>query len=390
METLSPIKKELKTSFLSIRTRTEEICAPLKVEDYVPQASEFASPPKWHLAHTSWFFEEMILKKAMPEYEEYHSNFGFLFNSYYQSIGERTVRAERGLITRPTVQEVYAYREHIDKSIIRLLESGISAEIEEIIEIGLQHEQQHQELLITDLKFLLGQNPIYPVYKEGVDLTSAVNEEEGWLHMAEGIYEIGHEGEGFSFDNEHGRHKVFLHHYSLSKSLVTNGEFIEFIEAGGYEQFQYWLDEGWSWRSEHQVSAPMYWIKENGRWFHFTLEGLKPVVQDQVLTHISFYEANAYATWKGMRLPTEFEWEAAADHFSWGKRWEWTNSAYLPYPNFKIAEGALGEYNGKFMINQMVLRGASTATSPNHSRKTYRNFFHPNLKWQFTGIRLCK
>jgi len=380
----------IKEKFLTIRKRTEQICAPLKVEDYVPQAADFASPPKWHLAHTTWFFEEMILKENLEGYEEFNPEFAFLFNSYYQSIGERAIRANRGLITRPTVQDVYAYRTHVDKHMVKLIESGISVAIEEVITLGLNHEQQHQELLITDMKYLLGRNPIFPVYKEGAGLLKDKNIKNGWLDIPEGVYEIGHQGEGFSFDNEHGRHKVFIHDFQISQGLVTNGEFIEFIENGGYQKFQFWLDEGWSWVEKNKIDSPEYWWKIQGKWHVFTLEGLKPVNLDAILAHVSFYEANAFATWKGMRLPTEFEWEVASESLDWGKRWEWTSSAYLPYPNFRIAAGALGEYNGKFMVNQMVLRGGSVATSKGHSRNTYRNFFHPHYQWQFSGIRLCR
>ncbi len=380
----------IKEKFLINRKRTEQICAPLKVEDYVPQAADFASPPKWHLAHTTWFFEEMVLKKNLEGYEEFNPEFGFLFNSYYQSLGERTVRANRGLITRPTVQDVYAYRTHVDKHMVKLLEKGDDDDLLETIILGLNHEQQHQELLITDIKYLLGQNPIFPVYKEGANLLKDVNLKSGWLDIPEGVYEIGHNGDGFSFDNEHGRHKVFLHDFEICQALVTNGEFIEFIENGGYQKFQFWLDEGWSWVENNKIDSPEYWRKVNGKWHVFTMEGLVEVDPNAILSHVSFYEANAYATWKGMRLPTEFEWEVAADSLDWGKRWEWTSSAYAPYPNFKIAAGALGEYNGKFMVNQMVLRGGSVATSEGHSRKTYRNFFHPHFQWQFSGIRLCR
>ncbi len=375
---------------MSVRQRTERICAPLKVEDYVPQPAEFASPPKWHLAHTTWFFEEMILKENFEDYEEFNPEFGFLFNSYYQSIGDRTVRANRGLITRPTVQDVYGYRTYVDKYMTKLLESGYSEKIREIVVLGLNHEQQHQELLLTDLKYLLGQNPIFPVYDPNSNLLLDLNVDFGWMEVKEGMHEIGHNGNGFSFDNEHGRHTVFLHDFKISKVLVTNREYIEFIENGGYRKFHFWLDEGWSWVEKNEITSPEYWRKVNGKWHMYTLAGLVEIDHEAILSHVSFYEANAYATWKGMRLPTEFEWEVAADGLNWGKRWEWTASAYLPYPKFKIAAGALGEYNGKFMVNQMVLRGGSVATANGHSRKTYRNFFHPHFQWQFSGIRLAQ
>ena len=376
--------------FHETRAATVALCEPLEIEDYVPQPVDFASPPKWHLSHSTWFFEEMILKKFVEDYQVFNLHFGFLFNSYYQTLGERAIRTERGTITRPTVKEVYDYRKYVDDHISALLQSPVNPTLEELIVLGINHEQQHQELLITDLKHTLSYNPIYPVYKENFNLTAQQNSEKGWLKIDEGIYSIGFEGEGFHFDNEKGRHQVFLHEFEISKSLVTNAEFIEFMEAGGYENFKFWLDEGWNWVTENQVKSPLYWTKIDDKWHSFTLEGLKPIEPEDILTHISFYEAQAFATWKGCRLPTEFEWEVAADQLDWGKRWEWTYSAYLPYPKFKIAEGAVGEYNGKFMVGQMVLRGSSTATPEGHSRKTYRNFFQPKYRWQITGIRLAK
>lgn len=376
--------------FHKTRQHTISLCEPLEIEDYVPQPVDFASPPKWHLSHSTWFFEEMILKKFDKDYKIFHPHFSFLFNSYYHTVGEKAIRTERGTITRPTVAEVYQYRKYVDSHIEKLLQNQPVPELEELVILGINHEQQHQELLITDLKHTFSYNPIYPIYKENFNLTAHKNEEEGWLKIDAGIYDIGFEGEGFHFDNEKGRHQVFLHDFQISKSLVTNGDFLEFMEAGGYENFKYWLDEGWSWVNENEVKSPLYWQKIEGIWHSYTLEGLKPIEPSHILTHCSFYEAQAYATWKGLRLPTEFEWEAAADQLKWGKRWEWTYSAYLPYPKFKIAEGAVGEYNGKFMISQMVLRGASSATSDGHKRKTYRNFFHPKHRWQVTGIRLAK
>lgn len=382
---------ELIQNYNRIRTRTQELCAPLKIEDYVPQPVAFASPPKWHLAHSTWFFEEMILKKFAPNYSEFDPEFGFLFNSYYNFVGERTFRANRGNITRPGVDEVYAYRKHVDENMSALLlMESVDQQVLDLVELGLNHEEQHQELLVTDMKYMFGHNPTFPCYAKEANWVSDHNSESGWLTKKEGLYTIGADGSGFSFDNEHGQHTVFLHEFEVSKALVTNGEFIVFIEAGGYTQFHLWLDEGWSWVQENDINAPLYWHKIDGKWHNYTLAGLEPVDPEAILCHISFYEANAFATWKGMRLPTEFEWEVAADQLKWGKRWEWTNSAYLPYPKFKIAAGAVGEYNGKFMINQMVLRGGSVATAMGHSRKTYRNFFHPHFQWQYSGIRLAK
>lgn len=381
---------ELLQLFRNTRAHSVVLCDPLTTEDYIPQPVDFASPPKWHLSHSTWFFEEMILKKYIPDYKVFNPHFAFLFNSYYQTLGERAIRTERGTITRPTVVEVYQYRNYVDQHVESLINHNAIPELEELLILGINHEQQHQELLITDLKHTFSYNPIFPVYKEGFNLTAQQNSEEGWLAIKEGIYEIGYNGNGFHFDNERGRHKVYLNDFQISKALVTNGDFIEFMEAGGYENFKLWLDEGWSWMNENQVKSPLYWKKIDEKWHSYTLEGLKPIVPDDILTHISFYEAHAFANWKGMRLPSEFEWEVAADQFDWGKRWEWTYSAYLPYPKFKIAEGAVGEYNGKFMISQMVLRGASTATPKGHERKTYRNFFHPKYRWQLTGIRLAR
>ncbi len=381
---------EILQLFKNTRSQSIALCEPLEIEDYIPQPVDFASPPKWHLSHSTWFFEEMILKKFVPNYEVFNPHFGFLFNSYYQTLGDRAVRTERGTITRPTVAEVYEYRKYVDQHLESLLETNSSPELKELIILGINHEQQHQELLITDLKHTFSYNPIFPIYKEGFNLTAQENSDEGSLKMKEGIYEIGYNGQDFHFDNEKGRHKVFLHDFEISKALVTNGEYLEFMEAGGYENFKLWLDEGWTWVTENNIKSPLYWKKIEGKWFSYTLEGLKPIEPNHQLAHISFYEAQAFASWKGLRLPTEFEWEASCEQFEWGNRWEWTYSAYLPYPNFKIADGAVGEYNGKFMIGQMILRGASTATPKGHERKTYRNFFHPKHRWQITGIRLAK
>lgn len=383
-------KSSLLKQFQSTRNYSVQLCAPLQLEDYIPQPRDFASPPKWHLAHITWFFEEMILKKFLPDYKTFHKDFSFLFNSYYQTVGDRAVRAERGAMTRPSVEIVYQYRKYVDAAMEKLLSNNFSKELEILVTLGIHHEQQHQELLLTDLKHTFSLNPIFPTYQDGYNLINDKNQEEGWVKMQEGIFEIGHDSEEFCFDNELGRHKVFLHDYQISKSLVTNGEFIEFIEAGGYEQFKYWLDEGWSWVCNNKITRPLYWYKIEGKWFAYTLNGLQPIDPDAILAHVSFYEANAYANWKGYRLPTEFEWEAASQKFDWGKRWEWTYSAYLPYPGFRVAEGAVGEYNGKFMIGLMVLRGSSVATSEGHARSTYRNFFHPKYRWQYTGIRLAK
>ncbi|HWV31526.1 MAG TPA: ergothioneine biosynthesis protein EgtB [Dyadobacter sp.] len=380
----------IREAFHNVRKHSEHICAPLETEDYVPQPVAFVSPPKWHLAHSTWFFETFILKPQVPGYRVYDPDFNYLFNSYYNNVGERTLRTDRGNVTRPTIKAVYAYRRYVDEQMDVLLEDLSDPEILALVELGLHHEQQHQELLITDIKYILGHNPLFPVYREGQNMVGDRNTETGFLTIPEGIYDIGHQGEGFCFDNELGRHKVYLHEFEIAKGLVTNGEYIEFMEAGGYQDFNLWLDEGWSWVNLNHISAPMYWHRIEGEWYYFTLNGLQKVDREAILSHISFFEAAAFAQWKGMRLPTEFEWEIASANLDWGQRWEWTNSAYLPYPGFSKAPGAVGEYNGKFMVNQMVLRGASVATSPGHARKTYRNFFHTHERWQYTGIRLAQ
>jgi ergothioneine biosynthesis protein EgtB len=375
----------------SVRKHTEHICSSLQTEDYVPQPVPFVSPPKWHLAHSTWFFEQFVLKEYLDNYIVFNEDFSFLFNSYYNNVGKRVLRTDRGNITRPGVAQIYEYRQYVDMHMEIVMQlKGADTEFSSVLELGLNHEQQHQELLMTDIKYILGHNPLFPVYSEAIEWEAENEQETGFISVEEGLYTIGHEGEGFSFDNEHGTHKVYLDAFEISGALVTNGEYLDFIKAGGYSNFNFWLDEGWSWVTQHNVTAPMYWYNIDGEWHHYTLSGLQKVNPDAVLTHVSFYEAAAYAEWRQLRLPTEFEWEAASAQLNWGTRWEWTHSAYLPYPRFRKPEGAIGEYNGKFMINQMVLRGASCATPPGHSRNTYRNFFHPDERWQFTGIRLVK
>lgn len=377
---------ELQEHYHKVRKYTEELCEPLTTEDYIPQPEAFVSPPKWHLAHTTWFFEAFVLEPNISTYKPFHEDFSFLFNSYYNAAGDRIFRADRGNITRPGVQEVYEYRAYVDKAMESLLDNG---DLEDLIVLGLNHEQQHQELLITDLKYTLGGNPIFPVYDKNFSIINATNHSAKKVLLEEGIYTVGHQGDGFCYDNEKGAHKVYIQNCNIDNYLVSNQDYLEFIQFGGYEKPQFWLDEGWAWVNENQIQAPLYWHNIKGEWKHFTLAGLKTVHPEEQLCHISYYEAAAFAEWKGRRLPTEFEWEVASDQLDWGSRWEWTNSAYLPYPGFETAEGALGEYNGKFMINQMVLRGASQATSPGHSRKTYRNFFHASSRWQAFGIRLA-
>ncbi|MBK6621056.1 MAG: ergothioneine biosynthesis protein EgtB [Saprospirales bacterium] len=385
------LARELQERYIRVRSRTEAICRGLEVEDYVVQPVVDVSPPKWHIGHSTWFFETFLLEPFLPGYRPFHPDFGFLFNSYYETIGKRVLRAERGNMTRPTVKEVYRYRAAVDEAMGRLLETmELSSELIATLELGLQHEQQHQELLVTDIKYILGHNPLFPAVQIQREHDLAETAESGWLETAEGVYEIGHSGEGFCFDNELGRHKMYLASFRIGKALISNAEYLEFIRAGGYEHFAFWLAEGWDWVRSAQVKAPLYWHFIEGEWFNYTFEGLQVLDPNAPVCHISFFEADAFARWKGCRLPTEAEWEVAAPFLTWGHRWEWTNSAYLPYPGFQAAPGAVGEYNGKFMSNQMVLRGASETTPMGHSRITYRNFFQPEKRWQFTGLRLAQ
>ena len=374
--------------FLSIRKHTENICSQLNNEDYSVQPEIFVSPPKWHLAHSTWFFEQFVLSEFEENYAVFDEDFAFLFNSYYNNVGKRVLRPNRGLMTRPSVNQVYEYRKYVNQKMETYFKSEIPENVLDIIEIGLQHEQQHQELMHYDIKYILGNQATFPTIKTEFDFSQENSLE--FIKIPEGIHEIGHDGNGFCFDNELGKHKVYVHDYEIANRLITNQEYIDFINDGGYQNFNLWHAEGWDFVQQNELKAPLYWHKIDEEWHYYNLNAFEKVNPNEVVKHISFYEASAFAAWKGMRLPTEFEWEIAADQFDWGKLWEWTNSAYLPYPNFQKADGALGEYNGKFMINQMVLRGSSLATSKNHSRKTYRNFFHPDMRWLYSGIRLVK
>jgi len=380
---------DLTQLFLSCRKHTEHICAPLKTEDYSVQPIVDVSPPKWHLAHSTWFFEQFVLVPNARGYKLFSPDFAYLFNSYYNNVGQRVLRPNRGNMTRPTVEEVYAYRKYVTEATIELIQNNPSNMLSELIELGINHEQQHQELLAYDIKYILGHQPFFPEY-DGELRLEHVAEKPGWISIKAGVYKIGHQSEGFCFDNELGVHQVYLEDFEISKCLVTNQEYLEFILDGGYNDFNLWHADGWDWIKQNDINAPLYWHNDQSNWKSYDFNGYGDISGDLPVMNVSLYEAFAFANWKGMRLPTEFEWEIASDQFKWGQLWEWTNSAYLPYPKFKKAPGAIGEYNGKFMINQMVLRGASFATSEGHSRPTYRNFFPAASRWQFSGIRLAK
>ena len=400
--------------YQQVRQISEKICQPLAIEDYQIQSMPDVSPPKWHLAHTNWFFETFVLLPHFPGYTVFHPQFNYLFNSYYEAVGDRHPRDRRGLLSRPTVAEVYHYRAYVDRAMNSLL-SDISKnpDLTDLIALGLHHEQQHQELLLTDIKHILALNPLHPVYRDDLQPhLAAADSTFDWLEYPGGLYSIGHQGSEFAFDNESPRHQTYLQDYRLGNRLVTNGEYLEFIQAGGYRNSKYWLAEGWFTVQTQQWQAPLYWELIDGEWWVMTLGGLQQLNNLEPVCHVSFYEADAYATWRGKRLPTEAEWEIATvnipvignflgndllhptsannfHHQFFGDVWEWTQSAYLPYPGFQIADGAIGEYNGKFMCNQMVLRGGSCITSIDHIRPTYRNFFPPSTRWQFSGIRLA-
>jgi len=428
----------IKGHYGEIRQQTERLCQPLKTEDYVVQPIVDVSPPKWHLGHTTWFFEYFVLKKFKKDYQEFNADFPFVFNSYYESMGERVLRSNRGNLSRPSTEEVYQYRHFIDEQMLELLESvqheEEQQELLQLIELGIHHEQQHQELLVTDIKYILGNNPLFPIYlpesqllELKTDHTNGHAHQQEYVEIEGGLYQIGHRSKGFHYDNEKGHHQVFLHDYRLLNRLVTNEEYLAFMEAGGYEDVDLWLSDGWEYIQQNQIAAPAYWHRIDNKWHYFTLHGLQPLEAKAPVTHISYYEAEAYARWSGKRLPTEFEWEAACQISGYstenidvltkanmvesgnlgpvpaatkgtdtiavqmiGDVWEWTESAYLPYPFYERAKGALGEYNGKFMVNQMVLRGGSCATPRSHIRPTYRNFFQADKRWQFTGIRLAE
>jgi ergothioneine biosynthesis protein EgtB len=382
-------------TFARVRGETERRAAPLSAEDQVIQSMPDASPTKWHRAHTTWFFETFLLQPNVPGYRIYDERFAFLFNSYYVAAGPRHARPRRGLVTRPGAAEVAEYRAHVDAAIETLIEEaddGAWPEIQRILEIGLNHEEQHQELLITDILHAFAQNPIAPAYDNAWQPPRATGG-QGYVDLPEGIHTIGHNGEGYCFDNEGPSHRVLVGPVRIARSLVTNGEWLEFIEAGGYADPMLWLSDGWAMAQSEGWVAPGHWQDHDGAWKQLTLGGLKPIDPTAPVMHVSYYEADAFARFAGKHLPTEQEWEVAArgGHLAdaYGIVWQWTRSAYAPYPGFKAVDGALGEYNGKFMINQMVLRGSSLATPHGHSRVTYRNFFYPPARWQFTGLRLA-
>jgi ergothioneine biosynthesis protein EgtB len=415
----------------SVRKATLALTKPLSEEDCTTQSMPDASPVKWHLAHTTWFFETFVLTPYLASYQPFNPTFKVLFNSYYHAVGERHPRAERGLITRPGLQEVLAYRDYVDVAMASLISSDVlaptatasdQATIDALIELGCNHEQQHQELILTDVKHLLSLNPLKPAYQKQWPLTTIQACKPRWIDVAEGLYEIGHDikqgASGFAFDNETPRHRVWLDAFQIASQPVTHGDFMAFIDDGGYQRSDLWLSAGWDAATAGNWQAPMYWEQRDGAWFLFTLHGEVPVEPHAPVCHVSFYEAEAYARWANARLPTEAEWEVASHTATtegnfldsralhplalreassnnalaqvFGDVWEWTRSDYAPYPHFQPAAGAVGEYNGKFMSGQYVLRGGSCATPANHIRSTYRNFFAPQTRWQFSGLRLAR
>ena len=411
----------LLSRFHEVRDFSTKLSANLAAEDCVVQSMPDVSPTKWHLAHTTWFFETFVLKRWIAQYRPEIPDYSYLFNSYYNAAGDMHRRDLRGLISRPTVEDTRRYRASIDSHIENLLSNAddkLLDEIEPIVILGIHHEQQHQELLVTDIKHVFAQNPLHPVFRERkIDIVSAEPAPLSFVEFDEAIVEIGHNGNEFSYDNEGPRHRALVLPFSLAMRPITNGEYIAFIEDNGYARSEFWLSLGWTTANEQRWQAPLYWEKRDGAWWNFTLSGFRPVDEAEPVTHVSYFEADAFANWSGARLPTEFEWERAATNLPmdgnfveserfhpqasnvaqarqlmqmFGDVWEWTRSAYSPYPGYRAAAGALGEYNGKFMCNQYVLRGGSCATSQTHIRRTYRNFFQPEKRWQFNGIRLAR
>ncbi|HEY7423764.1 MAG TPA: ergothioneine biosynthesis protein EgtB [Gemmataceae bacterium] len=414
------VSDTLASSLREVRALTEHLCAPLAIEDYGVQSMPDASPAKWHLAHTTWFFETFVLAYNDAAYRPFHPQFGHLFNSYYNAVGPFWPRAQRGLLSRPTVAEVFRYRHHVDALLLDQLGEGgrdIAPEVRERIVLGLNHEQQHQELLLTDVKHAFACNPLRPAYRERRVAPPAAPAPSHWLPYSGGVRGIGHDGSAFAYDNERPRHRVFVESFQLASRLVSSGEYRAFIEDGGYQRPEFWLSDGWAVRRAEDWQAPLYWERHGASWFSMTLGGLQPLRDADAVCHVSYYEADAFARWAGARLPTEAEWETAArecplegtfldgEHLHprpvsasvgegpaqmFGEVWQWTASPYIAYPGYRLPEGAFGEYNAKFFINNMVLRGGSCVTPRSHMRKTYRNFFPPHARWQFTGIRLAK
>lgn len=414
--------QQLQQHYSAVRALSESHCKPLVIEDYVVQPITDVSPPKWHLGHTTWFFETFVLKNFEPDYKPVHELYSFLLNSYYHHIGERWERVDRGKISRPTVEEMYAYRRAVDERVNRLLEnySGPnSQELETLLTLGLHHEQQHQELLLTDIKYILCLNPIRPIYNNKHPLPSGELLPETWISIKGGMTEVGTNETGFHYDNEGPKHQTFIQDFKVQNRLVTNREYLAFIQDGAYSDFRHWLSDGWQWVQIQKARAPLYWLQKDDVWFEVTLRGQRELDLDAPVTHVNYYETEAYASWRNKRLLTEFEWEHLCkkhqprpengnfvdDAFYhplpatkngeqitqlFGDVWEWTQSAYLPYPGYRQAPGAIGEYNGKFMVNQYVLRGGSCATPAGHVRATYRNFFPASACWQFSGVRLAR
>jgi ergothioneine biosynthesis protein EgtB len=409
---------DLISRFSTVRRQSLALCEPLTPEDMMVQSTPEASPAKWHLAHTTWFFETFILREFSPRYAPFHPDFLWLFNSYYNSVSAQPEKKLRSTFSRPSLSAILNYRRHVDSAVESLLAAGIPQEAASRLDLGLHHEQQHQELLLTDIKHALWANPLQPAYREG-SLASSAAQPLQWHEFPGGVHEIGHSGPSFCFDNELPRHKVYLEPFRLASRPVTCAEYLEFIQDGGYHRSDLWLSDGWTTVNSEHWTAPLYWSQNDmGEWMLFTLRGPIPLTEllSTPVCHISLYEADAYARWRGMRLPTEFEWELAAttapvtgnlvessrlhpaassapsNHPSqlYGDVWEWTASAYLGYPGFQPAPGAIGEYNAKFMSGQMVLRGGSCVTPASHIRATYRNFFQPATRWQFSGLRLAQ
>ncbi len=410
-KTAGALARALARRLEAARALSLAIAEPLSPEDQVVQAMDDASPTKWHLAHTTWFFEELVLKRFLPDYRVFDRRFAYCFNSYYESLGPRHPRPRRGLLTRPRSEEVRAYRAYIDENLSTLLAHSTPEEALSLIETGINHEHQHQELMLTDILALFAANPLRPAYREASPAPGGAPGAGYWRHVQGGIYEIGHRGEGFAYDNECPAHSVLLPDFRIFSREVTNGEWLDFMEAGGYSDPSLWLSDGWAAVQREHWIAPGYWELEDGAWQQMTLHGLQPVAPGMPVAHVSFYEADAFARWAGYRLPTEFEWEAASANEAGpapfnlsqlnpkpasggvsplsGNLWQWTQSSYRPYPGYKPLPGPLGEYNGKFMCNQLVLRGGSFATPDRHLRPTYRNFFYPHQRWQFMGLRLA-